>query len=112
MLRPIAEIRQPLLGRWELMRNAVSQEAPVPGRASRRRRSVYVSHSSFAELEQRLTVRLTTSSRNAGVCRFAQLIGITSDPRITFPCSLKICASAPGLRALPAGFRPATASLA
>ena len=53
--------------RWELMRNAVSQEAPVPGRASRRRRSVHVSHSSFADLEQRFTIRLTTSSRNAGV---------------------------------------------
>ena len=45
-------------------------------------------------------------------CHFAQVIGVTSDPRITFPYLLKICASTPGLRALPAGFRPATASLA
>src|SRR5438045_6637140 len=28
-----------------------------------------------------------------GCCRFAQTIGITSDPRITFPYLLKICAS-------------------
>jgi hypothetical protein len=37
-------------------------------------------------------------------CHFAQLIGVTSDPRITFPYLLKICASTLGLSAAPAGF--------
>ena len=36
-----------------------------------------------------------------GCCRFAQAIGITSDPRITFPSLLKIRASSLGLRAAP-----------
>ena len=36
-------------------------------------------------------------------CRFAQVIGIASDPRTTFPYLLKICASTFGLCALPAG---------
>jgi hypothetical protein len=45
-------------------------------------------------------------------CHFAQLIGVTSDPRITFPYLLKICASTPRLRAALPGFRTATASLA
>src|SRR5215510_1486777 len=39
-----------------------------------------------------------------GCCRFAQLIGDTSDPRITFPYLLKICASTLGLCAAPARF--------
>ena len=41
-------------------------------------------------------------------CRFAQVIEVTSDPRITFPYLLKIRASTLGLCALPAGFRSAT----
>ena len=45
-----------------------------------------------------------------GCCRFAQAVGITSDPRITFPYLFKICASKLGLWA-PAGSRTATASL-
>jgi hypothetical protein len=45
-------------------------------------------------------------------CHFAQAIGVTSDPRITFPDLLKICASTLGLRAVLSGFRTATASLA
>ena len=45
-------------------------------------------------------------------CRFAQVIEVTSDPRITFPYLLKIRASTLGLCALPAGFRSATPSLA
>ena len=45
-----------------------------------------------------------------GCCHFAQAIGVTSDPRITFPYLLKICASKLGLWA-PAGSRAATASL-
>ena len=43
-------------------------------------------------------------------CRFAQAIGVTSDPRITFPYLLKICASTLGLCAAPAGSRTAPAS--
>jgi hypothetical protein len=45
-----------------------------------------------------------------GCCRFAQAIGVTSDPRITFPYLLKIRASKLGLWA-PAGSSTATASL-
>src|ERR1035438_9206373 len=45
-----------------------------------------------------------------GCCRFAQAIGITSDPRTTFPYSLKICASKLGLWAA-AGSRTAMPSL-
>ena len=45
-------------------------------------------------------------------CHFAQVIGVTSDPRITFPYLLKICANTLGLRAVLAGFSTATASLA
>jgi hypothetical protein len=45
-------------------------------------------------------------------CNFAQAIGVTSDPRITFPYLLKICASTFGLCAALAGFGTATASLA
>ena len=46
-----------------------------------------------------------------GCCRFAQAIGVTSDPRITFPYLLKICASKLGLCTALAGSRTATASL-
>ena len=45
-------------------------------------------------------------------CHFAQAIGVTSDPRITFPYLLKIYASTLGLCALHAGFRPPRTSLA
>jgi len=45
-----------------------------------------------------------------GCCRFAQAVGIPSDPRITFPYLLKICASKLGLWAL-AGSGAATPSL-
>jgi hypothetical protein len=44
-----------------------------------------------------------------GCCRFAQAVGIPSDPRITFPYLLKICASKLGLWAL-AGSGAATPS--
>ena len=45
-----------------------------------------------------------------GCCHFAQAIGVPSDPRITFPYLLKICASKLGLWAL-AGSGTATPSL-
>src|SRR5512145_2785481 len=45
-------------------------------------------------------------------CHFAQVIGVTSDPRITFPSFLKIRTSTLGLCTVPAGSRPAMASLA
>ena len=45
-------------------------------------------------------------------CNFAQAIGVTCDPRITFPYLLKTRASTLGLRAALAGFGTATASLA
>jgi hypothetical protein len=70
---------------WELMRNAVSQEAPVPERASRRRRSVHVSHSSFADLEQRFTIRLTTSSRNGGVAGLLNSLESQVTQELRFP---------------------------
>jgi hypothetical protein len=37
----------------DVMRIVVLQETPVPGRASRRRRSVHISHSRFAGLQRR-----------------------------------------------------------
>ena len=37
-------------------------------------------------------------------CHSTQVIGVTSDPRITYPYLLKICASTPGLRSALAGF--------
>jgi hypothetical protein len=45
-------------------------------------------------------------------CNFAQAIGVTSDPRITFPYLLKTRASTLGLRAALAGFGTTMASLA
>src|SRR5262245_13728086 len=98
--------------RRELMRNAVSQEAPVPGRASRRRRSVHVSHSVFADLEQRFTIRLTTSSRNAGVAGLLNSLESQVTPELLSPIYSRSVPARPGLCALSAGFRPATASLA
>ena len=44
-------------------------------------------------------------------CHFAQAIGVTSDPRITFPYLLKTRASTLGLRAALAGFETTAASL-
>src|SRR5262245_17391788 len=82
--------------RWELMRNAVSQEAPVPGRASRRRRSVHVSHSSFADLEQRFTIRLTTSSRNAGVAGLLNLLESQVTPELLSPIYSRSVPARPG----------------
>ena len=45
-------------------------------------------------------------------CHFAQVIGVTSDPRITFPYLLKTRASTLGLCAVPAGSRTGMASRA
>jgi hypothetical protein len=75
------------------MRNAVLKETGMPGRASRRRRSVPI-FSIGHDLAHNFLLK--------GVCcRFAQVIGITSDPKITFPYLLKICASTLGLCACP-----------
>ena len=43
--------RSPAFTCREVMRIVVLQETPVPGRASRRRRSVHISHSRFAGLQ-------------------------------------------------------------
>ena len=59
--------RSPAFTWCEVMRILVFRQPPAPGRASRRRGSVHLSHSSFAGLEQRFTIRLTTSSRSAYV---------------------------------------------
>ena len=48
---------------------------------------------------------------NRGCCHFAQVIGVPSDLRITFPYLLKICASKLGLCAASAGSRTAMPSL-
>src|SRR5262245_38999391 len=56
---PVVEIAS--LNLPEIMRNAVSEAIRVPGRASRHGRSVHVSHSCFAGLQQSVTIRLTTS---------------------------------------------------
>ena len=45
--------RSPAFTCREVMRIVVLQETPVPGRASRRRRSVHISHSRFAGLQRR-----------------------------------------------------------
>src|SRR5262245_20503275 len=82
--------------RWELMRNAVLQEAPVAGRASRRRRSVHVSHSAFADLEQRFTIRLTTSSRNAGVADLLNSLESQVTPELLSPIYSRSVPARPG----------------
>src|SRR5262245_7221247 len=97
--------------RWELMRNAVSQEAAVPGGASRRRRSAHVSHSAFADLEQRFTIRLTTSSRNAGVAGLLNSLESQVTPELLSPTTQDLCQHA-RVACVAAGFRPAAASLA
>src|SRR5262245_60028967 len=94
MLRPVAEIGS--LTRWELMRNAVSQEAPVPGRGSRRRRPVHVSHSSFAALEQRFTIRSTTFSRNAGVAGLLNALESQVTPELLSPIYSRSVPARPG----------------
>ena len=103
--------RSPAFTCREVMRIVVLQETPVPRRASRRRRSVHISHSRFAGLQRR-----SHSAHNFLVkwtcCHFAQVIEVTSDPRITFPYLLKIRTSTLGLCALSTGSRPAMASLA
>ena len=73
----------------ELMRNAVLEETRMPGRASRRLRSELTSSIGHDAAHNFLLKR--------GCCRFAQVIGITSDPKITFPYLLKNCASSLGL---------------
>jgi len=83
----------------------------VPGCGFRRRRSVHVSHSRFAGL-QRQSLSAHNFLLKCTCCHFAQAIGITSDPRITFPYLLKICASTPELCGMPAASRPAMAPLA
>src|SRR5262245_7287491 len=94
MLRPVAEIGS--LPRWELVRNTVSQEAPVPGRALRRRRSVHVSHSSFAALERRFTIRPTTSSRNAGVAGLLNSLESQVTPELLSPIYSRSVPARPG----------------
>jgi hypothetical protein len=65
MLQSVSKIAA--FTRCEVMRILVSRQPLAPGRASRGRHSVHVSHSSFVGLELRFTIRLTTSSRNARV---------------------------------------------
>ena len=88
----------------ELMRNIVLERTRMPGRASRGRRSELTFSIGHDPAHNFLLKRMC--------CRFAQAIGVTSDPRITFPYLLKMCASTLGLCAVPAGSRTATASLA
>jgi hypothetical protein len=85
-------------------------EETVPGRASRRGRSVHVSHSCFAGFIFGRDPACNFLLKRR-CCHFAQVIGVTSDPRITFPYLLKICASKRGLCAAPAGSSMATTSL-
>ena len=86
----------------EVMRNAVLKETRMPGCASRRRRSLLTFSIGHDPAHNFLLKR--------ACCRSAQVIGITGDPKITFPYLLKICASTLGLCAAPAGSRTATAS--
>ena len=95
---------QPLLR--EVMRKVVLQETPVPGRTSSRCRSVHASHSRFAGLQRRSPFGLQLPGEMQ-VLPFAQAVGVSSDPRITFPYLLKNRTSTFRLCAL-----QATASLA
>jgi hypothetical protein len=79
----------------EVMRNAVLKGTRMPGRAWRPRRSVPTFSIGHDPAHNFLLKR--------ACCRFAQAIGVTSDPRITLPYLLKICASTLGLCAAPAG---------
>ena len=99
MLWPVRGDRQPLLC-VELTLNAVVEETRVQGRASRRRRCVHVSHSYLLAFSIGHGAAHNFLLKR-GCCRFAQVIGITSDPKITFPYLLKICASTLGLCACP-----------
>ena len=78
-LRCFSRLRRSPAFTWrEVMRIVVLRESSVPGRASRRRRFVHVSHSWFAGLQRRdpaynLLVKCTC-------CHFAQAIGVPSDP--------------------------------
>ena len=90
------------------MRNSVFRQPPAPGRgASRRRGSVHLSHSSFAGLEQRFTIRLTTSSRSAYVAGLLNSLESQVTPEPLSPiCSSSVparpgcvrCRPAPGRR--------------
>ena len=104
MARPIARA-SPAFTWHEVMSNIVFLEIPVPGRASPPRRSVHVSHSCFGGLQRRSPSGLQLPGEKH-VLLFAQPIGVTSDPRITFPYLLKICASTFGLCALQAASVP------
>ena len=77
----------------EVMRNAVLKETRMPGCASRRRRSLLTFSIGHDPAHNFLLKR--------ACCRFAQVIGITGDPKITFPYLLKICASTLGLCVCP-----------
>ena len=83
----------------------------MSGHPSCRRRSVHVNYSFLLTFSIGHDPAHNFLLKRA-CCRFAQVIGNTSDPKITFPYLLKICASTLGLCALPTGSRTATASLA
>src|SRR5215475_12152117 len=105
MAQQIAQYGQPLVGR-DVMSNVVFQETSVPGRPSPRRRCVHVSHSCSTGLQHLLLASSIAHELAHNLllkrrcCHFAQAIGVTSDPRITFPYLLKIRASTLGLRAV------------
>jgi hypothetical protein len=84
--------RSPASSVCDVMRNAVFGASRVPGRPSRSHRSVHVSHSCFTGLSMAHDPAHNLLLKR-GCCHFAQVIGVTSDPRITFPNLLKICAS-------------------
>ena len=103
--------RSPAFTCREVMRIVVLQETPVPGRASRCRRSVHISHSCFAGLQRRSPFGSQLPGE-MDVLPFCSSKKKLSDPRITFPYLLKIRTSTLGLCALSTGSRPAMASLA
>ena len=75
-----------------VMRNAVLRATRVPGRSSR----PIVPCTSAIRVLRAFSLAHDPAHNlllKRGCCHFAQVIGVTSDLRITFPILLKICAS-------------------
>ena len=75
-----------------VMRNAVLRATRVPGRSSR----PIVPCTSAIRVLRAFSLAHDPAHNlllKPGCCHFAQVIGVTSDLRITFPILLKICAS-------------------
>ena len=95
MLRPVAEIAASTLAsdHEERCRGGDSRARTHSRSPSFRARQPFV----LCWFSASVTIQAHNFLLKRECCRFAQAIGITSDPRITFPYLLKICASKLGL---------------